>query len=77
VTPATPRTFDVTVVAAREDVWVQATVDGQRVSEGLVRRGESVNAKGSEVALVIGRPAAVDVTVNGEAVPAEANMAFP
>lgn len=70
----TPRTVAVGLVATRDDVWVQVSVDGAAAHEGVVRRGDHLDFQGDAVDLVVSKPAAVDVSVDGAPVPPTPKM---
>lgn len=62
------------LVAARDDVWVQVSVDGAAVHEGVLRRGDRLDFEGETIDLVVSKPSAVEVTVDGAGVPPAPQM---
>lgn len=72
----TPGQVRTVVVVARDDVWVRAVADAKEVHAGMLRLGDRVDASGSSVDVVVAEPGSVDVTVDGVAVPATAEMHF-
>lgn len=64
--PPPPVAFAVSLGAARSDTWVQAEVNGETQFIGTIPQGETRDWSGDTVKLTIGRPSAVDLTVNGQ-----------
>lgn len=66
----------VSIVAARDDVWVRVAADGAEVQAGVVRHGDRVDVSGRSVDVVLSKPSATDVSVDSAPVQASATMHF-
>ncbi len=76
-TTTLPPVYAVTVRATGGPSRVKVTVDGATVFSETIRKGQAKEFRGREVLLVVNRPERVVVAVDGQAIPAKAQMRIP